>query len=263
MVAQSHAPAASETETACEPRQALVRVRNARKSYGSVTALDGLDLTVGRGELLGLLGPNGAGKTTLMHALSGVLPLDAGEVELVGHGAPRSRATRALIGLAPQQIALYPALSARENLSFFGELHGLSGARLRQRVSECLELADLTARAHDRVGGFSGGMQRRLNLAAAVVGEPALLLLDEPTAGVDPQSRAHLFRSVASFLHAGMTLVYSTHRFDEVEQLCTRVAVLDHGRLKADGEPSALCARLGCDNLDAAFLQLTGKELRD
>ena len=223
----------------------MIRIETVRKQFGSTVALDGLNLEVRPGEIFGLLGPNGAGKSTTMALLTGLQAPDEGRVSVLG-GDPRDPALRARIGLAPQSLALYEALSGRENLSFFARMFGLRGERLRQRVDAALDFAQLSDRQHDRAGGYSGGMQRRLNLAAAIVHDPELVLLDEPTAGVDPQSRNALFDNVLALKAAGRTLVYTTHYMEEAERLCDRVAIVDRGRVLAvDTVPGLLRAHGG------------------
>ena len=244
-------------------RSALLRVTKLRKCYGPVAAVSDIELDVAAGETLALLGPNGAGKTTLMQLMVGVMRPDAGSVSLVGLGDPSQPDVRRAIGFAPQELAVYPQLSARENLRFFARLYGVTRAELNARVQFGLEFSDLVARADQRAGTFSGGMQRRLNLACAVVHRPRLLLLDEPTVGVDPHSRNHLLESVTALRGSGVALIYSTHLMDEADRLCDRVAVMDHGRLLALGASAALCREHACDGLGELFLQLTGEELRD
>ena len=197
------------------------------------------------GELFGLLGPNGAGKTTLLSILSCLLEPTAGEVRLEGRPVRRGDARlRRLIGVAPQELALYGDLTARENLHFFGELYGLRGAALRARVNEVLAAVALADKADDRVHTFSGGMKRRLNLGAALVHGPRLLLLDEPTVGVDPQSRNHIFEEVRRLNKTGVTILYTSHYMEEVQALCPRVGVIDHGRLAACGDVADLLREL-------------------
>jgi ABC-2 type transport system ATP-binding protein len=237
---------------------ALIVLERVSKRFGRTRALDALDLRVGRGEVVGLLGPNGAGKTTLLHLLAGVTRPDAGRVRLFGARDPAQRATRRQIGLAPQALALYARLSAIENLRFFGRVHGLRGRELRVRVAWGLQLADLEARAHARTSELSGGMQRRLNLACAVLHRPALLLLDEPTAGVDPQSRERVIDAVAALHRDGAGVVYSTHILDEVDRVCERLVIVDHGRVVADGSLDTLLRRYRCPDLQALALALTG-----
>jgi ABC-2 type transport system ATP-binding protein len=240
------------------------------KDYGPRVAVAALDLEVAPGELLGLLGPNGAGKTTTIAMACGVLAPSRGRISIGGidlRTAPR--AARAKLGYVPQEIALYGELSAVQNLRYFGALYGLSRAMLDERIAWALDLVRLSDRASDRVKEFSGGMQRRLNLAASLLHRPELLILDEPTAGVDPQSRAHLFDTLRALHAAGMAIVYTSHYLEEVEQLCQRVAVIDHGKLIAIGAPDELArAHAGHEHtrssgLETAFLALTGRELRD
>jgi ABC-2 type transport system ATP-binding protein len=215
------------------------------KHYGRFAALRGVDLTVGRGELFGLLGPNGAGKTTLMSIVAGLADPTEGDVRLFGKPfSTASRHRRHLIGIATQDLAVYPELTARENLTFFGELYGLGRRELADRVAELLAAVGLTDRADHRAGTFSGGMKRRLNLAAAVVHSPRVLLLDEPTTGVDPQSRNHIFDQVRELNRAGMTVVYTSHYMEEVQALCPRIAILDDGKVVACDTLPDLLARL-------------------
>jgi ABC-2 type transport system ATP-binding protein len=184
------------------------------------------------------LGPNGAGKTTVISLLVGLLKPDSGSV-LIGNsscaemGDPTLTAARRLLGVAPQALSIYETMSAQENLDFFGRLYGLSGKKLRDRVNWCLDFAQLQDRAKSYAGTFSGGMKRRLNIAVALIHEPAILLLDEPTVGVDPQSRNHIFESIESLRERGMTILYTTHYMEEAERLCDRVAIVDHGKLLA------------------------------
>jgi ABC-2 type transport system ATP-binding protein len=224
---------------------AFLEVADLTKQYGAVAALNGISFTVGEGELFGLLGPNGAGKTTLLSILSCLLEPTSGEVCLQGRRVRQGdRWVRRLIGVVPQELALYGDLTARENLHFFGELYGLRGAELRERVKSVLAAVALEDKANDRVNTFSGGMKRRLNLGAALVHEPRLLLLDEPTVGVDPQSRNHIFEEVRRLNAAGVTILYISHYMEEVQMLCPRVGIMDHGRLAACGEVAELLHRL-------------------
>ncbi len=212
------------------------------RRYGRREALRGVSLDVRPGELFGLVGPNGAGKTTLLSTLAGLSDADAGTVTLDGEPlTPRSNDLRRRVGLATQDLAVYPELTARENIDFFGRLYGLRGRDLARRVDEVLADVALADRADHRVGTFSGGMKRRLNLAAAVVHRPTILLLDEPTTGVDPQSRNHIFDRVRDLNAAGLTVVYTSHYMEEVQALCPRVLILDHGQVIAtDGVPALL-----------------------
>jgi ABC-2 type transport system ATP-binding protein len=226
---------------------AFLAIRNLAKSYGNQHALQGVTLDVGQGEFFGLLGPNGAGKTTLMSIVSCLMDATSGSVTLNGRSLnTRDREAREPIGLVPQELAIYNELSARENLLFFGELYGVMAPELEQRVAATLEAIGLTDRADDRAGTFSGGMKRRLNLGAALIHEPILLLLDEPTTGVDPQSRNHIFDEVRRLNKAGVTIIYTTHYMEEVETLCSRIGIIDHGRL------------IACDTLPNLLHRLNG-----
>jgi ABC-2 type transport system ATP-binding protein len=225
----------------------LLEVRDLHKRYGPAAALAGVSFHVEAGEIFGLLGPNGAGKTTLLSILSCLLEASSGEVRLLDQSVgPDHRALRRLIGMVPQELAIYDNLTARENLHFFGELYGLAGGRLRRRADEVLAAVGLADRADHRAGTFSGGMKRRLNLGAALVHEPRLLLLDEPTTGVDPQSRSHIFSEIRRINAAGVTVVYTSHYMEEVQALCRRVGIIDRGRL------------IACDALPALLRQLPG-----
>ncbi|MBK7875049.1 MAG: ABC transporter ATP-binding protein [Planctomycetes bacterium] len=213
-----------------------IEVRGLVRSFGDRRAVDGLDLEVRRGESLGLLGPNGAGKTTTIRILSTLARPTAGHVRVLGLDPEREPAElRRRIGVVPQELALYDDLTARENLAFFARAHGLDGARRTERVDWALELARLADRASDRVNSFSGGMKRRLNLVVALLHEPELVFLDEPTVGIDPQSRNHVFEMVERLVAGGTTIVYTTHQLGEVERLCARIVVLDRGRKLAEG----------------------------
>jgi len=237
------------TDPARHPRRtmraAMLVLSHIVKRYGARVAVDDLSLDVRPGEILGLLGPNGAGKSTTMHVAVGLLRPDAGTVSIGSHGAPASPAVRRVLGLAPQNLAVYDLLSAEENLVFFGQLYGLSGAGLRARVEAALTFAGLQERRRDRVGGYSGGMKRRLNIAAAILHEPELVLLDEPTVGVDPQSRNAIFDSIEALKAQGRTLVYSTHYMEEAVRLCDRVAIIDAGKVLAIDAVAGLLARHG------------------
>ena len=211
----------------------MIEVRGLRKSYGSIVAVDDVSFAMQPGQTFGLLGPNGAGKTTTIHIMVGVLRPEAGEVRIDGAADPTRSDVRRRIGIAPQKLSLYDNLTAEENLAFFSRLYGLSGSQLRERVDWGLEFAGLTDRRRDRVKTYSGGMQRRLNLACALVHDPPCIFLDEPTVGVDPQSRNHLFESIESLKRQGRTILYTTHYMDEAQRLCDRVAIMDHGKVLA------------------------------
>ncbi len=224
--------------------QAL-QVTGARKKYGVTEALRGVDLTLHRGEWLALLGPNGAGKTTLIRAIAGRVRLDAGAITLLGEplDAAGGSGARAKLGVVPQDLALYPKLTARENLEVFGSLLGLAGTTLRERVRWGLDFTALAERAAERVEGFSGGMKRRLNIAAGVLHRPEVVLLDEPTVGVDPQSRQRIYEMLEGLRESGASLLMTTHQLDEVESLSGRIVIVDHGLVIADGSVPELIAK--------------------
>lgn len=223
----------------------MLSLKNLGKTYGSIKAVDDLSLEIRNGEIFGLLGPNGAGKTTTIHMAVGLLKPDTGVVLLEGAGSPEQPNVRAKIGHAPQALALYGNLTGEENVAFFGKLQGLAGKKLKERVAWCLDFVDLTDRRRDRVKQYSGGMQRRLNLAAALVHDPQVLLLDEPTAGVDPQSRNAIYENVQAFRAQGKTVLYSTHYMEEAQRLCNRVGIMDHGRLLESGRMGDLISKHG------------------
>jgi ABC-2 type transport system ATP-binding protein len=224
----------------------VVRCEGLRKAFGELVAVDGLGFEVRPGETYGLLGPNGAGKTTTISMLSGLLRPDAGTVEVAGHRMhPGALEAKARVGLVPQELAIYPDLTARENLRFFGRLQGLGASDLDDRVGEVLEVVGLSDRADDRADTFSGGMKRRLNIGIGLLHRPALLVLDEPTVGVDPQSRNAILGSVEELATAGMAVLYTTHYMEEAERLCDRIAIVDHGRIVAQGTRRELVTTLG------------------
>src|SRR5262245_20167642 len=280
----------------------MLKLTQVRKSYGSTLAVDDLTLEIRAGEVFGLLGPNGAGKSTTVALAVGLLEPDAGSVEITGRGAPTDARVRAGIGVAPQALAIYEELTATENLTFFGRLQGLDRPRLSERVAWALEFVGLTPRAGSRVDTYSGGMKRRLNLAVALLHDPPLLLLDEPTVGVDPQSRNAIFENILALKREGRTVVYTTHYMEEAERLCDRVGIIDQGKLLAldtvpalverhggrstliverngieeripTDDPVAELARIGTagmerfrlerPDLESVFLNLTGRHLRD
>jgi ABC-2 type transport system ATP-binding protein len=238
----------------------VLRLSHLRKRYGDRFAVDDLSLEVRRGEVLGLLGPNGAGKTTAVSLAVGLLVPDSGEVSIAGRGSPRSPEVRRLIGVAPQALALYESLTCEENLRFFGRVQGMTGARLSARVEWSLGFASLSDRRSDRVGRLSGGMQRRLNLAAALVHDPELVLLDEPTVGVDPQSRNAILDRILELRALGRTVIYTTHYMEEAARLCDRVAIVDQGRLLALGTVEELVRTHG--GPPTLVLRAAGEERR-
>lgn len=225
----------------------ILQVRDLVKKFGEFAAVKGITFDVEEGEVFGLLGPNGAGKTTAISMLTGILEPTSGTASIAGHDIQREKAQVKLAnGLVPQDLALYPTLSARANLEFFGRIYGLRGKALRERVDDVLRVVALTERANDPVKTFSGGMKRRVNIAAGLVHQPRLLFLDEPTVGVDPQSRNHIFESVLQLnRERGMTIVYTSHYMEEVELLCNRVAIIDQGEIVALDTVKNLIAMLG------------------
>ncbi|MBA2280658.1 MAG: ABC transporter ATP-binding protein [Acidimicrobiia bacterium] len=209
------------------------------KRYGDRLAVDGLSFAIRPGERYGLLGPNGAGKTTTISMVCGVLRPDDGTVLVDGQPAAEARGT---IGYVPQDVAVFPDLTARENLAFFGRLLGLRGTALRRRTDEVLETVELADRATDFVVKFSGGLQRRLNIAIGLLAQPRLLVLDEPTVGLDPQARNGILEAIERLAAEGVATLYTTHHIDEAARLCTRLGIVDHGRLIAEGSPAELVA---------------------
>ncbi|MBC7772229.1 MAG: ABC transporter ATP-binding protein [Pyrinomonadaceae bacterium] len=227
----------------------MLKISELRKSFGTLVAVDGMSFEIARGEVFGLLGPNGAGKSTTINMAIGVLTPDSGSVEIEGVGPPTRKDARRLIGFAPQSLALYDELSGRENIEFFGRLQGLSGVRLHERAQAVLDAVGLTDRAKDKTGTYSGGMKRRLNLAAALVHDPQIVLLDEPTAGVDPQSRNNIIEMVQTLANAGKTIVYTTHYMEEAAKLCDRVGIMDKGQILAIGRVDDLVSRFGGESV--------------
>ena len=216
------------------------------KRFGARLAVDGVGFEIARGETYGLLGPNGAGKTTSISMICGLLARDGGEVVVDGRPIhPGTTAAKAAIGYVPQDLAIYPDLTARENLVFFGQLYGLGGKPLAARVAELLEVIGLSDRAKDRTEQFSGGMKRRLNIAIGLLHRPKLLVLDEPTVGVDPQSRNAILSSVQELGREGMAILYTTHYMEEAERLCDRVGIIDEGRIRAEGTRRELVDLVG------------------
>ncbi len=252
-----------------------IEVRAVVKSFNGHRALDGVSLELHEGEILGLLGPNGAGKSTLVRTIMGRVAPDSGDVVILGRAAgPGENAARQNAGVVPQEIALYPLLTVRENLLVFGRYQGLIGSELDDATAAALEWAALADRATDVTKTLSGGLKRRLNMAAGVLHRPRILLLDEPTVGVDPQSRERIYSMILTLRSDGVSLIYTTHYMEEAERLCDRVAVIDHGRIIATGTKDELVrATIGdkrevvmvekVPTLESVFLHLTGRELRE
>jgi len=248
----------------------MLQINHLRKTFGALVAVDDVSFALARGQLVGLLGPNGAGKTTTVSMIAGLVAPERGEVlvdgqRLAGDTDPAKRK----IGLVPQDLALYEELSARDNLRFFGALYGLRGAALDRAIAAAVDLVGLGDRVRDRVKTFSGGMKRRLNLAAGLLHDPDILLLDEPTVGVDPQSRNAIFDNLETLKRRGKALLYTTHYMEEAERLADRIVVIDHGKVIADDTLPGLQQRLPAAvggvpaTLESVFLSLTGRSLRD
>ncbi|MDW0114712.1 ABC transporter ATP-binding protein [Sporosarcina saromensis] len=223
----------------------MLTLVDVKKSFDAREVVKGISLHVERGESFGLLGPNGAGKSTLISMICGLVPYEGGDIRIngkpmIGH----ERSCKQLIGVVPQEIALYPTLSAMDNLEFWGKMYGLSRKQAKVRAREVLELVGLTDRGKERIETFSGGMKRRINIGAALMHQPALLIMDEPTVGIDPQSRNHILETVKQLNAQGMTVIYTSHYMEEVEYLCKRIAIIDDGRLLASGTKNDLRNRL-------------------
>ena len=224
----------------------MIRVDNLHKSYGQTVAVDGISFEARPGEVFGLLGPNGAGKTTTISVISGLLAPTSGSVLVDGRAmSPEASDVKAVMGVVPQETALYEELTARENLAFWGGLYGLTGRPLRSRVETVLEQIGLTDRAGDQAKGYSGGMKRRLNLGLGLIHEPRVLLLDEPTVGVDPQARINILEVIRQAVKNGATVLYTTHYMQEAEELCDRIAIMDHGKILAEGTVQELKRMVG------------------
>ncbi|HEB58545.1 MAG TPA: ATP-binding cassette domain-containing protein [Gammaproteobacteria bacterium] len=236
-------------------REDVVHARGLRKAYGDTTVVDGLDLHVRRGQCFGLLGPNGAGKTTTLRMLLGLSRPDAGELEVLGYRIPRqARRMRARIGVVPQMDNLDPEFSVVENLRIYGRYFGISHDELNARIPALLEFAALEKKAHTRIDTLSGGMKRRLTLARALVNDPELLILDEPTTGLDPQARQIIWQRLRQLIGEGRTLILTTHYMEEAERLCDELIIMDHGRILAQGSPAELVR----DNIEPQVVELHG-----
>jgi ABC-2 type transport system ATP-binding protein len=247
--------------------QALIRITDLTKFYkgSDDPAVDHLSLEIRQNEIFGLLGPNGAGKTTTISILCGLFPPTKGEVIIHGMDIRHDLdQIKQIIGIVPQEIALYPTLTATENLTFFGNMYGLRGSELRERIHENLRIFGLEKFARKRIATYSGGMKRRVNLIAGLLHDPKILFLDEPTVGIDVQSRVVILDFLKKLKQAGTTIIYTSHYMEEAENLCTRVAIMDQGKVISEGNPKQLVSEHPeFKNLENIFIHLTGKELRD
>ena len=247
--------------------ETYLKAEGVTKYFDGVAAVEDVSFVIRRKEIFGLLGPNGAGKTTTIRMLSTVLAPDAGDVCVGGHSVIREGdEVRKRIGICPQELALYPELSAVDNLVFFGRMAGLSGHEARARARAVLAGVGLAARGSEVVKKYSGGMQRRVNIGIALMNRPELLFLDEPTVGIDPQSRNHIFETVLALRAEGTTVLYTTHYMEEADRLCDRIGVMDQGRIVAVDTPAELKRQVGDPDqttLEEVFLHLTGRSLRD
>jgi len=249
------------------PTETIIEIIDLTKVYKGADepAIKDLSLSIAKGEVFGLLGPNGAGKTTTISILCGLFPPTSGSVQVAGKDLKgNEHEIKSIIGVVPQDIALFPTLTAKENLQFIGKMYGLSGEVLDNRITECLDLFELSKNAGKQVGKFSGGMKRRLNLIAGILHEPSILFLDEPTVGVDVQSRGIILNHLKELNGSGTTIIYTSHYMEEAESICTNVAIIDEGKIISIGSPSDLIsAHENTGNLEQVFLALTGRHVRD
>ncbi|MBO4805891.1 MAG: ABC transporter ATP-binding protein [Paludibacteraceae bacterium] len=244
----------------------IIEISNLKKTYRGNTSpsVDGLTLSISEGEVFGLLGPNGAGKTTTIHILCGLVRPDSGEAKVCGYSVFREMSKiREMIGVVPQDFALYPSLTAIENLMVYGGVYGLPKRELKERIDSLLAIFDLTTNRNRRIEHYSGGMKRRVNLIAGLLHRPKVLFLDEPTVGIDVQSRHVIIENLKRFNQEGTTMVYTSHHLDEAEHFCSHIALVDEGHVICEGEPAALIAQEQTKNLEELFLKKTGKKVRD
>jgi len=238
----------------------MLSIHDLKKSYHRKQVVGGISLEVGRGEAFGLLGPNGAGKSTTISMICGLLPYDEGDIQIDGLSVKdKPKAVKQKVGIVPQDIALYPTMSALDNLVFWGRMYGLKGSKVKERAFEVLQIVGLEDKVKDKIETFSGGMKRRINIGAALMHEPELLIMDEPTVGIDPQSRNHILETVKKLNKAGMTVIYTSHYMEEVEFLCERIAIMDHGKVIASGSKTELCSRLS----GGTVLRMTAEPLTE
>jgi len=246
---------------------AIIKIENLTKTFkhADEPAVNGISLSINRNEIFGLLGPNGAGKTTTISILCGLFPPSSGKIFIDGNDLhSKLSSVKNIIGIVPQDIALYPTLSARENLTFYGSMYGLYGKDLKEKIEVWLEKLGLKDAAKRQASTYSGGMKRRVNLIAGVLHRPKILFLDEPTVGVDVQSRNVIIEHLKEINAAGTTIIYTSHHMEEAEHFCTQVSIIDHGRILTQGTPSELIKdNPGATNLENVFLNLTNRKLRD
>jgi ABC-2 type transport system ATP-binding protein len=241
-----------------------IELKNLKKSFGELQAVQGVEFAAAQGEILSLLGPNGAGKSTTISMLSGLLVPNEGDATIMGHSIrTEPRAAKASLGVVPQDIALYPDLSARENLDFWGKMYGLRGAALKERVDEVLDIIGLRDRQKDAVGKFSGGMKRRVNIGAALLHKPQVIIMDEPTVGIDPQSRRHILDNVKELNRQGMTVLYTTHYMEEAAELSDHIAIMDQGKVIAYGTHDELIKLVNGQTRIDLTLNVEGSDVLD
>ena len=244
--------------------EAEIVVDNLTKRFEDVTAIDGLCLTVANAELFGLLGPNGAGKTTTINVLCGLTRPSSGSVKVAGHDIQKETThVKKLIGVCPQETPVYTHLTGRENIELFGNLYEMPREKLKERTEKLLQILGLSEDADRRVGKYSGGMKRRLNLIMALIHDPEIAFLDEPTVAMDPQARHAVWDFIKELKQAGKTVILTTHYMEEAQELCDRVGIIDHGKLIALGSPKDLMTQYNCGNLEEVFIQLTGRKIRE
>lgn len=243
----------------------IIEVKNLQKSYKNNKALNGLDFDLYKGEILGILGPNGAGKSTTINILSTILKKDGGEILYFGEPLTEKniKNVKSKLGVVPQDIAIFEDISAYKNITFFASLYGLKGEALQKATDYALEFAGLTGRKNDKPKTYSGGMKRRLNIACSIVHNPEILILDEPTVGIDPQSRNHILEDLKRLKNEGTTIIYTTHYMEEIEQIADRVVIVDKGKKIEEGTIGELLDKYSEENLESLFLDITGKNLRD
>lgn len=245
-------------------KEAAIVIENLTKKFEDVTAVDGLSLVVDKGELFGLLGPNGAGKTTTINILCGLLEPTTGSVKVGGHDALKEpKKIKELIGVSPQETAVYPYLTGKENIELFANLHTMPKEKLKRNVDELIQKLSLRDHANRKAGKYSGGMMRRINIAMALVHDPEIAFLDEPTVGMDPQSRRAVWDFIRELKKQNKAVLLTTHYMEEAEELCDRIGIIDNGKLISLGAPEGLKERFKVKNLEEVFLQLTGRRIRE